>query len=31
MMYPDCVLSEVRVYNEETTDGLKGTIKHDKL
>lgn len=31
MMDPDCVLSEVRVDNEETTDGLKVTTKHDKL
>jgi len=31
MVDTDCVLSEVRVDNEETADGLKVTIKHDKL
>jgi hypothetical protein len=31
MMDTDCVLSEVQVDNEETSDGLKVPIKHDKL
>jgi hypothetical protein len=31
MMVTDSFLSEVRVDDEETADGLKVTIKHDKL